>query len=70
MISKICVETALGNSDVCFTQVAAVLVDLEGFYFHDIACIFTLFLKLHCHTKCLEGILYLLSKKVLFAISL
>lgn len=50
-ISKICVQTALGSVDVCFSQAAEVLIDLEGSYFHEIACIFTLFLKLHCHRK-------------------
>lgn len=58
-ISKICVQTAFGNIDVCFTWVAEVLMDLDGSYFHDIACIFTLFLKIHCHRKWLENTLIL-----------
>lgn len=44
-VSKICVQTALGNVGVCFTWVAEVLVDLEGSYFNDIACIFHCFWK-------------------------
>lgn len=35
------------------------LIDLEGSYFHDIACIFTLFIKLHCHREWLESTLIL-----------
>ena len=53
-ISKICVQMALSNLDVCFTRVAEVLIDLEGSSAHDIACIFTLFLKLHCRRSGLK----------------
>lgn len=55
-ISKMGAQTAWCNWDVCFTWVVGVLTDLEG-SFHDIVCVFTLFWKIHCHVKWLEGTL-------------